>query len=97
MFGQKKSERKTAVALEYNPEEQAPKIVATGKGILADKIVDVAQKEGVPVHEDAPLANTLSKLEIGEYIPKELYSIVGEVLVYVDKMDHIKKKLNWKK
>lgn len=97
MFGQKKSERKTAVALEYNPEEQAPKIVATGKGILADKIVDVAQKERVPVHEDAPLANTLSKLEIGEYIPKELYSVVAEVLVYVDQMDHMKKKLNWKK
>ena len=93
MFGQKKSERKTAVALEYNPEEQAPKIVATGKGILADKIVDVAQKEGVPVHEDAPLANTLSKLQIGDMIPPELYEVVAEILVFVDDMDRMKAKL----
>lgn len=97
MFERMKEKRKTAVAVEYNPEDQAPVIVASGHGFLADKIVTVAKEEGVPIHEDAPLADTLSKLQIGECIPKELYSVVAEVLVYVDDCDRIKKKLNYKK
>ncbi len=93
----KESKKKAAVALEYNPDEQAPKIIASGRGILADKIVTAANEANVPVHKDAPLANTLAKLEIGEYIPKELYDIVAEILVYVDDCDRIKKKMNLKK
>ncbi|MDO5292088.1 MAG: EscU/YscU/HrcU family type III secretion system export apparatus switch protein [bacterium] len=88
---------KTAVALEYSPDEQAPKIIASGRGYLADKIVTAANESKVPVHQDAPLAKTLSKLEIGEYIPKELYGVVADILVYVDEADRIKKKLNLKK
>lgn len=86
-------EKKTAVALQYNPGEEAPKIVATGKGILAEKILDKAKEHDVPVYEDEKLANTLSKLEIGDMIPPELYEVVAEILVFVDKMDRIKKKV----
>lgn len=85
--------RKTAVALSYQPEEQAPKIIASGKGQIADRMITVAANEGVPIHKDAPLANTLSKLEIGDYIPKELYEVVAEILVYVDSCDQLKNKL----
>ena len=78
------SMHKSAIALEYNPDEEAPKVIASGRGHLADKIIDKAQEYDIPVHQDEKLANSLSNLEIGEYIPKELYQVVAEVLVYVD-------------
>lgn len=83
---------KTAVALGYHPDDEAPKILASGRGILADKIIEKATEGNVPIHKDEKLANTLSKLEIGEYIPPELYEVVAEVLVFVDRVDHIKGK-----
>lgn len=86
-------EKKTAVALEYTPGEQAPKVIASGRGYLADKIIDVAKEENVPIHKDEKLARSLSVLDIGEYIPQELYSIVAEVLVFVDDMDKIQSKV----
>lgn len=83
---------RTAVALEYDPEDAAPKVIASGKGILADKIIEKAKESKVPVHEDDKLADTLSRLDIGEMIPPELYEVVAEVLVFVDAMDKIKAK-----
>lgn len=85
---------KTAIALEYDPEDVAPKIIATGKGIVAEKIIDAAKEADVPIHEDSKLAATLSKLEIGEMIPPELYEVVAEILVFVDAMDKIKAKID---
>jgi flagellar biosynthesis protein len=86
--------KKTAVALEYEPGDQAPKVVATGQGHIADKIISAAQEASVPVHKDEKLAKSLSILDIGEYIPPELYGIVAEVLVFVDSMEKIQKKMN---
>ena len=86
-------EKKTAVELEYENGEKAPKVVASGRGYLADKIVEVAKESDVPVHKDAKLARSLSVLDIGEYIPPELYSVVAEVLVFVDNMDRIQEKI----
>ena len=88
------NKNKTAVALTYNPNEEAPKIIATGRGYLADKILHMAKEHEIPVHQDNKLANTLSKLDIGEYIPPELYDVVAEVLVFVDNMDRMKGKLS---
>ncbi len=85
---------KKAVALEYEPGDQAPKVIATGQGKLAERIIEVAKEADVPVHKDAKLAESLSILDIGEYIPPELYSIVAEVLVFVDSMDRIQSKMN---
>lgn len=87
------NKKKTAVALQYNVGEEAPKIIASGKGILAEKILDKAKESDIPVYEDEKLANTLSKLDIGDMIPPELYGVVAEILVFVDKMDKIKKKV----
>ena len=84
---------KTAVALGYDPNENgAPVVLASGKGALAEKIIEQAQENKIPVHEDSKLADTLSKLEIGEMIPPELYEVVAEILVFVDAMDKIKAK-----
>ncbi|MBO5071528.1 MAG: EscU/YscU/HrcU family type III secretion system export apparatus switch protein [Eubacterium sp.] len=88
-----REEKKTAVALEYEPGERAPKVIASGKGVLAEKIIDVAKEADVPIHKDAKLARSLSILDIGEYIPPELYSIVAEILVFVDGMDRIQSKV----
>ena len=72
-----KKKVKQAIALEYDPSDEAPRVVASGKGILADKII-----------EKARLADTLSRLDIGEMIPPELYEVVAEILVFVDAVDH---------
>ena len=85
--------RKVSVALEYVPGEEAPKIIASGKGVLAEKIIERAKEADVPVYEDSKLANTLSKLEIGDMIPPELYSVVAEILVFVDDMDRLRIKV----
>lgn len=89
----KKDRNKVAVALSYDQEEEVPRIVASGKGYLADKILEVAKESNVPIHTDEKLTNTLSKLELGDYIPKELYEVVAEVMLFVDKMDKIKGKV----
>ena len=85
---------KTAVALSYEPGDVAPKILATGKGELAERIIKKGQEENVPLYKDNKLANTLSKLEIGDSIPPELYDVVAEILVFVDDMDRLRSKIN---
>lgn len=94
MADKKKQEKdKTAVALAYIPGERAPKILATGKGAVAERIIEVAEENDVPQYTDSDLAETLSKLEIGEMIPPELYEVVAEILVFVNDMDKLKSKL----
>lgn len=90
---EKTGKEKTAVAIAYTPGESAPKILATGKGYVADKIIEKAKEENVPFYKDGKLADTLSRLEIGDMIPPELYEVVAEILVFVDDMDKIRSKL----
>ncbi|MBQ9278891.1 MAG: EscU/YscU/HrcU family type III secretion system export apparatus switch protein [Lachnospiraceae bacterium] len=89
----KSEPKKKAVALMYEPGSQAPQVVASGKGIVADKIIETAKQSDVPLYKDTNLAETLLNLDIGDCIPPELYGVVAEILVYVDKMDKIKEKL----
>lgn len=90
----KKGQRvKQAVALEYDPSDEAPKVIASGRGSLAERIIERAQESNVPIHRDDKLADTLSRLEIGDMIPPELYEVVAEILVFVDSMDKIKGKI----
>ena len=84
---------KTAVAVAYNPGEVAPKILAVGKGEVAERIIETAKKNDVPFYQDNKLAETLSRLQIGDTIPPELYEVVAEILVFVDDMDRMKGKL----
>lgn len=90
---QEKQKIKQAIALEYDPSEEAPRVVASGRGILAERILEKAKEEKVPVHKDDKLADTLSRLEIGDMIPPELYEVVAEILVFVDQMDRIRSKI----
>lgn len=92
-MAEKKEKMKQAIALEYNPEDQAPKVIATGRGALAERIIATAKESNVPIHQDNKLADTLSRLEIGDMIPPELYEVVAEILVFVDAMDKLKGKI----
>ena len=80
--------------MEYDPADSAPKVIAMGRGALAEKIIEQAKQASVPVHRDDKLANTLSKLQIGDMIPPELYEVVAEILMFVDSMDKIKAKVS---
>ena len=84
---------KTAVAVAYNPGEVAPKILAVGKGEVAERIIEMAKENDVPFYQDNKLAETLSRLQIGDTILPELYEAVAEILVFVDDMDRMKGKL----
>ena len=90
----KNEKPKQAIALSYNPEEDAPKVIASGKGALAERIIEKAKEAEVPVHRDDKLADTLSRLEIGDMIHPELYEVVAEILIFVDDMDKIKAKMD---
>lgn len=85
--------RKKAVALSYDPHSEAPQVIASGQGMIAERIIEKAKENDVATYQDEGLADTLLKLEIGDMIPPELYGVVAEILVYVDKMDKIKSKI----
>jgi flagellar biosynthesis protein len=89
---EKREKIKQAIALTYEPEEEAPKVVAAGKGHLAERIIERAKEADVPIHRDEKLAETLSRLDIGEMIPPALYEVVAEILIFVDAMDRIQEK-----
>ena len=82
-----KEEREKAAALKYERGiDAAPTIVAKGQGLMAQKIISLAQKNGVPVHEDRNLIEILSTIDLYEEIPAELYKAVAEVLAFIYKM-----------
>ena len=79
---------KKAIALKYDREKgTAPIITAVGKGIVAEKIIETADKSGVTRVEDEFQANALSMFETGAKVPKFLYDLVAEVLLFVEEAD----------
>lgn len=76
-----------AVALRYDKNEtSAPKVVAKGKGYVAEKIRELARKNGIPIVEDKPLARSLFKVKLDTFIPGELYQAVAKILAYIYKL-----------
>jgi flagellar biosynthesis protein len=79
---------KKAAALRYDAQrDEAPRIVARGRGKLAEKIVAVAREHNIPLVEDANLAQVLEALDVEREIPAELYRAVAEVLVFVYRLN----------
>ena len=78
------SKRQLAVALRYNEDhEAAPRVLAKGAGGVAQKILDIAREQNIPVRDDPDLVEALAKLDVGSLIPTELYPAVAEVLAFV--------------
>ena len=80
--------RKKAVALRYNQEQNhAPKVVATGKGLIAENVIEKAKENNVPILEDESLVELLAELNINETIPEDLYQAVAEVFAFIYQAD----------
>lgn len=78
------NESDKAVALRYTQErEKAPRVIATGKGKLAEKIIKIAKENDIHIHNDPDLVEMLSQLQPDQEIPPELYMVVAEILVFV--------------
>ena len=75
-----------ATALHYEGE-RAPKVVASGKDLIADRILEIARKAGVPIKKDAALVEALSQLELNQEIPEDLYLAVAETLAWAYSLD----------
>ncbi|MFH1361200.1 MAG: EscU/YscU/HrcU family type III secretion system export apparatus switch protein [bacterium] len=89
----KNDERKTAIAVRYDVDrDKAPLVLATGRGLVADEILRIAEDNEIPLYEDPELAKLLAKLEMDTEIPPELYTLVAEVLFFVYKLDRMAEK-----
>lgn len=79
--------RKSAVALRYRPEvpfgDVAPRLVAKGEGILADRILELAREHGIPVERDPDLLAALAPLDVDQLIPPELFQAVAIMLAAI--------------
>ena len=84
-----KNQQQMAVALKYNPDkDNAPMVVASGGGYIAQTILDLAQKNGVPVYQDNSAASLLSRFQPGTQIPPEMYQIIAEIYAYILQAGH---------
>ena len=73
-----------AVALKYQPKsDNAPRVIAKGKGKVAEKIIEIAREHNIYIHNDPDLIEVLSQLDLNEEIPPRLYIIVAELLAFV--------------
>jgi flagellar biosynthesis protein len=88
---------KKAVALKYAPDKSsAPVLIAKGKGHMAGTILQKAKENGIPVQKDASLVEVLSKLDLDQEIPAELYQLVAEVLSFIYRSDSRIHRMNQK-
>lgn len=77
-------ESRQAVVLRYQPKnDPAPKLVAKGRGYLAEKILELARRYNIPVRHDKNLLQVLSRLDLNEEIPPEVYKAVAEILAFI--------------
>lgn len=81
------TDRKQAIALSYEQLMESPRVVAKGGGLVAERMLALAQANGVPIHEDPALLSLLSALKIEEQIPEDLYQVIAELFVFLYQME----------
>jgi len=82
---------KKAAALKYEArKDRAPRLTAKGGGPVAERIIELARQEGIPIQEDANLVGALMQLDLEEEIPVELYKVVAEILAFVYRLNRRK-------
>lgn len=88
----KRNKQNKAVALKYQPKlENAPRVIAKGKGKTAEKIIEIAREHNIYIHNDPDLIEILSQLDLNDEIPPDLYIVVAELLVFVYSLNSGKK------
>lgn len=81
---EKKQATRIAAAIKYDStKSSAPAVTASGRGAIAEKIIELAREKGIPIKNDPDLVQVLSKLKVGSEIPVELYRAVAEILAFV--------------
>jgi flagellar biosynthesis protein len=87
-----RKKKNTALALRYQPKsDSAPKVTAKGKGKLAEKIIEIAKKNNIYIHNDPDLVEILAQLDINDEIPPNLYIVAAELLAFVYSINSGKK------
>jgi flagellar biosynthesis protein len=87
-----RSRQKRAAALKYQSKsDNAPKVIAKGKGKVAEKIIEIAKEHNIYIHDDPDLIEVLYQLDLNEDIPAELYVVVAELLAFVYSLNSGKK------
>ena len=81
------TERKSAVALAYRDSDQAPRIIAKGRGLIAEAIIERARAAGIYVHESQQLVALLLQSDLDAYIPPQLYRAVAELLAWLYRLE----------
>jgi len=79
--------RERATAIGYEPGDYAPRVLATGAGIVAQRIVEAAREAGVPVRSDPALVEALAVLDLGQEVPEALWVAVAETLAWAYRLD----------
>ena len=83
---EEKEERKVAAALQYDADsDDAPRLVAKGFGLIAQRIVELAKKHNIPIRVDPDLTSVLARLKLNSEIPPELFKAVAEILALIYK------------
>lgn len=96
MAEERRTPPKVAVALGYQQgKDEAPRVLASGRGEVAETLLRIAKEHEVPVHTDHPLASALVKLDLGASVPPELYAAVAEVLAFLWRLEQEKAGLGW--
>lgn len=80
--------RAAAVALAYSPQQDAPRVVAKGRGLIAQTIIERARQNGIYVHESTELVALLMQVDLDRRIPVQLYRAVAELLAWVYRLEH---------
>lgn len=77
-----------AIALAYQQTDAAPRVVARGKGLIAEQIIARAREHGVYVHESPELVALLTQVDIDEHIPPQLYMAIAELLAWLYRVEN---------
>jgi flagellar biosynthesis protein len=81
-----------AAAIQYDSEKDAaPRMTAKGRGLIAERIIEIARQHDIPVRSDPALVEVLCKLDMEEEIPETLYRVVAEILAFVYRMNERRK------
>ena len=85
------NQQKHAVALRYEPtKDRAPKITGKGRGHLAERILELARQHNIPIRQDKNLLQILSRLDLHQEVPTEVYKAVAEILAFIYRLSNRK-------